>query len=64
MGTIFGIIGSLVGIFIIIFILFIVIGILKLFFGSLAFMGGFIIKTIFSWIFWILVIIICIALVL
>lgn len=49
---IFGILALFIGVFIILAILFILIGLLKAFFGSIVFMGGFILKAIGSFIFW------------
>ena len=51
MEFIFGIITLLAGLFITVFVLFIVVGLIKLFIGSIAFMGGFVLKAIGSFIF-------------
>lgn len=53
---IFGIITLLAGLFITVLVLFIVVGLIKLFIGSIAFMGGFVLKAIGSFIFWCIVI--------
>lgn len=63
MELIFGIIAILVGLFITVLVLFIVVGFIKLFIGSIAFMGGFVLKAIGSFIFWCIVIFVAICLI-
>lgn len=60
---IFGIIAILVGLFITVLVLFIVVGLIKLFFGSIAFMGVFVLKAIGSFIFWCIAIFVAICLI-
>lgn len=60
---IFGIIALLGGLFVTLLILFIVVGLLKVFFGSIAFMGGFVLKAIGSFIFWCIAIFVILCLI-
>lgn len=64
MMAIFGIIGIILGLIVAIFVLFIIVAIIKIVFGGIFFMGGFVLKTICSWIFWVIAIVICIGLIL
>lgn len=60
---IFGIIALLAGFFITVFVLFIVVGLIKLFIGSIAFMGAFVLKAIGSFIFWCIAIFVILCLI-
>ena len=60
---IFGIIALLAGLFITVFVLFIGVGLIKLFIGSIAFMGGFVLKAIGSFIFWCIAIFVILCLI-
>lgn len=60
---IFGIIALLAGLFITVFVPFIVVGLIKLFIGSIAFMGGFVLKAIGSFIFWCIAIFVILCLI-
>lgn len=60
---IFVIITLLAGLFITVFVLFIVVGLIKLFIGSIAFMGGFVLKAIGSFIFWCIAIFVILCLI-
>lgn len=62
--TIFSIIGIILGLIVAIAVLFVIVAIIKIVFGGIFFMGGFVLKTICSWIFWALAIVICIGLIL
>ena len=57
------IITLLAGLFITVFVLFIVVGLIKLFIGSIAFMGGFVLKAIGSFIFWCIAIFVILCLI-
>lgn len=61
---IFSIIGILFGLVATIFLLFIIVGAIKLVFGGLFFMGGFILKFIGQVIFWVIAILVCGSLIL
>lgn len=60
---IFGIFTLLGGLFVTLLVLFIGVGLLKIFFGSIAFMGGFVLKAVGSFIFWCIAIFVILCLI-